>query len=159
MTSTKGARTLKICMGLALIIMGAIATGVLWVSYKRAEETRHWKPVPAAITVSLLLTERPTHNSPLAYRPEIHYRYTLDGKTHTASHVRRVEGRTSHKEGAEARLEAYPVGKEVTAWVNPADHDFAVLEHSTRAALYSIWFPCLFMIGGLGMIISALRKK
>jgi hypothetical protein len=159
MTSTTGARTLKICMGLALIIMGAIATGVLWVSYKRAEETRHWKPVPAVITVSLLLTERPTRNSPLAYRPEIHYRYTIDGKTHIATRVRRVEGRSSHKKGAEARLEEYPVGKEVTAWVNPAEHDFAILEHSTRAALYSIWFPCLFVVGGLGMVISALRKK
>lgn len=159
MTSTTGARTLKILMGLALIIMGAIATAVLWRAYQRAEETRHWKPVPAVVTVSLLLTERPTHNSPLAYRPEIHYRYTVDGKTHTASHVRRVEGRSSHKEGAEAKLAEYPVGKEITAWVNPADHGFAILEHSSRAALYSIWFPCLFMVGGLGMIISALRKK
>ena len=159
MTSTTGARTLKTLLGSALIVMGAIATMVLWRAYQRAEETRHWKPVPAVITVSLLLTERPTHNSPLAYRPEIHYRYTIDGTTHTATHVRRVEGRSSHKEGAEEKLERYPVGKEVTAYVNPADPSFAILEHSSRAALYSIWFPCLFMLGGVGMIISALRQK
>jgi hypothetical protein len=73
--------------------------------------------------------------------------------------VKRVEGRSSHKEGTEERLEQYPVGKEVTAYVNPADPEFAILEHSSKAALYSIWFPCLFMVGGVGMIISALRKK
>lgn len=159
MTSSKGARTLKIALGLALIVMGSIATAVLWRAYKRAEETRHWKPVPAVITTSLLLTERPTHNSPVAYRPEIHYRYTYEGVSHTGTHVKRVEGRTSHREGAQARLELYPAGKSVTCFVNPADPTFAVLEHTTRAALYSIWFPILFVVGGVGMILSAVRSK
>lgn len=158
-TSTRGARSLKVAMGVALILMGATATAMLWRSYQRAEETRHWRQVPAIVTISVLLTERPTHNSPPAYRPEIHYRYTVDGKGRTGTHIRRVEGRSSHREAAEERLSTYPVGREVICYVDPADPDFAVLEHSTRAALYSIWFPLLFVVGGTGMILSALRGR
>lgn len=158
-SSTTGARTLKILLGLALIVMGAVATGVLWRAYQRAEETRHWQATPAVITTSLLLTERPTHNSPPAYRAEIHYRYTSAGTAHTGTRVRRVEGRSSHKAGAEEKLARYPVGAPVTCYVDPADPAMAILEHSSRAALYSIWFPLLFIAGGMGMVISALRKR
>ena len=159
MTSTSGARTLKILLGAALIVMGAIAAGVLWRSYQRAEETRHWTPTPAIVTTSLLLTERPTPHSPLAYRGEVHYHYTVAGTPYTGDHVRRVEGRSSDRGKAVAIVEKYPVGSEVTCYVNPADPKLAILEHSTRAALYSLWFPGLFMIGGAGMILSALRAK
>ena len=83
----------------------------------------------------------------------------MGGVAHTGTHVRRVEGGSSHKEAAQEKLEAYPEGKAVTCYVNPEDPAFAILEHSTRAALYSLWFPLLFVVGGAGMILSALRTK
>jgi len=33
-----------------------------------------------------------------------------------------------------------------------------VLQHGSRAALYSIWFPLLFVLGGFGMLRGALRR-
>jgi hypothetical protein len=42
--------------------------------------------------------------------------------------------------------------------VNPALPAEAVLEHASRAALYSIWFPLLFVVGGLGMLRGALKR-
>ena len=35
----------------------------------------------------------------------------------------------------------------------------AVLKKDTKAALFSIWFPCLFIVGGAGMILSALFRR
>jgi hypothetical protein len=42
-----------------------------------------------------------------------------------------------------------------TCRVNPHDPDFAVLKPDSLAPGYSIWFPALFVIGGLGMTVRA----
>lgn len=159
MTSTVGAKCIKVSMGLLLVVAGSIFVGVLWNSYQRAEETRHWTPVDAVIIASVLITDRPTPHSPLYYRADLKYRYTLEGKTWEGTHIQRVEGPSSNRDKANDRVKKYPVGKVVTCYVNPAKRGMAVLEHSTRAALYSLWFPGLFVIGGAGMIWSALRRS
>jgi hypothetical protein len=159
MTSTRGATVLKVIMGLTLIVMGSVATLYLWGSWKRAEETRTWKPVEAIIIASQVLTDRPSPHSPLKFTPDVHYRYTFEGETHTSTRIKRVDGPSSHKSKAEEVIARYPPGKPVNCFVNPAHPTFAILEHDTRAALYSIWFPLLFVAGGTGMVVSALRRK
>jgi len=42
-------------------------------------------------------------------------------------------------------------------FVNPTAPDEAVLKRGSRGALFSIWFPLLFVVGGLGVAINALR--
>jgi len=159
MTSTKGARVLKILLGLPLLLGGLVFTALLWRSYQRAAETRHWTEVPALIISSQMITDRPTPHSPIAYKAEIHYRYTVDGKTHQGDHVKRVEGVSSDPEKPRASLEKYPAGKRTVCYVNPASPEVAILEHSTQAALYTLWFPLLFVIGGGGIMLSALKTK
>ena len=159
MTPTTGGRVFKVLLGLSLILMGAGGTFVLLRSWQRAEETRAWKPAEAVIISSQVLTDRATPHSPPNYTAEVHYRYRYNGESHTGRRVRRVEGPSSHKEKAEAVVAEHPAGKSVTCYVNPAQPDFAILEHETRAALYSIWFPLLFIAGGAGMVVSALRAK
>src|SRR4051812_48565354 len=102
MVSNLGSRVFKAMLGLALVLMGAGGTFVLWRSWQRAEETRSWKPVEAVIISSQLITDRPTIHSPLMFSADVHYRYTLDGQNFTGRHVKRVEGPTSQKEAAEA---------------------------------------------------------
>ncbi|CAN5895216.1 hypothetical protein BH11VER1_BH11VER1_01980 [soil metagenome] len=159
MTSTFGAKFIKVLMGLFLAVAGSIFVWVLWHSYQRAEETRHWTPVDAVIISSVLITDRPTPHSPLYYKADLKYRYTLEGKTWEGTHIQRVEGPSSSRDKADERVKKYPAGKVVPCYVNPAQREMAVLEHSTRAALYSLWFPLLFVVGGLGMIWGALRRK
>jgi hypothetical protein len=159
MTSTRGAILLKVIMGLTLVIMGSGAALYLWGSWKRAEETRSWRPVEAIVIASQVLTDRATPHSPLKFKGDVHYRYTFDGETHTSTRIRRVDGPSSHKSKAEEVVARYPVGKPVTCFVNPAQPNFAILEHDTRAALYSIWFPLLFVAGGAGMVVSAMRNR
>ena len=146
-------------LGLALILMGGLSTVLLWHAWQRAEETRRWTPVEAVIISSEMLTDRPTPHSPLKFTPEVHYRYTFQGRTFTGHRIKRVDGPSSHKEKAEEVVKEHRTGKVVTCYVNPAQPDFAILEHETRASLYSIWFPLLFVVGGLGMLWSAIRPQ
>lgn len=144
-------------MGLFLACAGLVFTGVLWTAYQRAAETRTWEAVPCVVVTSKLSAKRPTPNSNIAYRPEIQYRYEFSGKSYTGHRLKRVDGATSHEDRARATLETYPVGLETTCYVNPAQPDFAILKHGTKAALYSIWFPLLFVVGGIGMAWTAWR--
>jgi len=41
--------------------------------------------------------------------------------------------------------------------VNPNDADFTMIKPDSKAAGYSIWFPMLFVVGGLGISIKAIR--
>jgi hypothetical protein len=53
----------------------------------------------------------------------------------------------------------YPVGEKVTVYVNPADENFTMLKPDSKAAGYSIWFPMLFVVGGLGIALRAIRAE
>lgn len=77
----------------------------------------------------------------------------------TGSHIKRVDSASQHEENALAKLEDYPVGLDTTCYVNPTNPEQTVLRHDTRAALYSIWFPLLFVFGGLGMAWNAMKRR
>jgi Protein of unknown function (DUF3592) len=155
---TSNSRLLQTLLGLGLIIPGAVFTVLLWISYARAQETRRWTPTPCLILSSQVLSEHPSPNSPTAHRASVRYRYAFAGLTRTGDHIRRVDGPTSDGEKAERLCAKYPAGRETECFVNPAQPDFAVLEHATKAGLYTIWFPLLFVIGGAGMITAAWRR-
>lgn len=157
--STSGARLLKALMGLVIMLAGGLFVGLLWLSYQRAEETRQWTPVQGLVLLSEVVSEKPTTHSEVAHRSAVRYSYEFEGVKHTGTRVKRVEGASADRSKAEKVVKAYPPGKVVTCFVNPAQPDFAIIEHATRAGLYSIWFPFLFVVGGAGMVWSALRRK
>lgn len=154
-TSAVSGRLWLTAMGLFLACAGLLFTGILWTAYQRAAETRAWEAVPCLIVSSKIDSKRPSPNSNIAYRPEIQYRYEFQGEKLTGHRIKRVDGATSHEERARAMVESYPVGLETTCYVNPAAPGFAILRHGSKAPLYSIWFPLLFVIGGLGMAWTA----
>jgi hypothetical protein len=43
--------------------------------------------------------------------------------------------------------------------VNPAEPSFAILKTDSLAPGYSIWFPALFVVGGLGITFRAALGK
>jgi hypothetical protein len=159
--TTTSARLLQTLLGLGLVIPGAAFTVLLWFSYLRAQETRHWTPTPCLIVSSMVLTGKPTPSSPPEHRASIHYRYTVDGVSYEGTHIHRegADGPTSERAKAEAVCARYPPMHETTCFVDPAKPDSAVLEHVTRAGLYTMWFPLLFVAGGTGMIFAAWRRK
>lgn len=146
-------------MGLFLIVAGSFFAWRMWLSYEKAQITRHWSQVPCRIVSSRVVSERPTPHSDPAHRVEVRYEYDFKGVKHAGTRIRQVEAApTLHLENAQQKQQNYPPGSEQTCFVNPASPDEAVLEHASRAALYSIWFPLLFVLGGFGMLRGALRR-
>ncbi len=153
-----GAWWFRAVMGLAFIILGGAFTFFLWLSFHRAQETRTWTQVPCIIITSQLDTNRVTPDSPVTYKAEVRYRYNVNGVIHTGTRIRRVNGRTADKPKAELAVATYPVGTSKTCFVSPTDPEMAILEQSSKAAIYAIWFPLLFVVGGSGMVVSAFRR-
>ncbi|MFZ4764635.1 MAG: DUF3592 domain-containing protein [Roseimicrobium sp.] len=156
MTSNIGARLLLLLLGTAFILMGAAGTQWLWRSYEHAAETYRWAPTEARILSSQILTERVTPHSPLSYRAEVRYAYTVNGQKFTSNRIRRVDGASSHRHKAKALVEAYRPGAAATCFVDPATPAVAILQRSSLAALYTLWFPLLFVLGGAGSVWRAL---
>lgn len=147
-----------VLFGLLIAAMGGFFMFALWIGFGRAKETRGWEETPCEITRSEVEQERVTPSRPVVYRARVEYRYQFGGKDYSGSNVKRVDGPTSHVDRAEAVVGAYPKGTKLSCWVNPASPEVAVLKHGTLAPLYSIWFPGLFVVAGLGIAINSLRR-
>lgn len=146
-------------MALFLIAAGSFFAWRMWLSYEQAQITRGWTQVPCHILSSRIVSARPTPNSAPAHRVEIRYAYELNGVQHSSGRIRQVAAApTQHLEKAQLQQMAYPPGSTQVCFVNPRAPDEAVLQHASRAALYSIWFPLLFVVGGLGMLWGTLRR-
>lgn len=146
-------------MGLFLIAAGSFFAWRMWLSYEKAQITRNWSQVPCRILASRIVSERPTPHSDPAHKVEVRYEYDFNGTKHVSARIRQVESAPSlHLDDVRQKQQNYPPGSQQTCFVNPAAPDEAVLQHASRAALYSIWFPLLFVLGGFGMLRGALRR-
>ncbi len=158
--SSAAGRWWLVALSLSLIVAGAFFTWRLWLSYETAQLTRRWTQVPCRIVSSRIVSERPTPNSPHAHRIELRYAYEFNGVRHAGTRLRQIESApTPHLDNAQQGQLDYPPSSAQTCWVNPHAPEEAVLQHTSRAALYSIWFPLLFVIGGIGMLRGALRRR
>lgn len=150
-----GARFLLSFIGLTLAVSGSVFTWLLWLSYERANTTRGWNETSCLIQHSTVDEEREELNAPIKYKPHVIYTYLVGDTSYKAENIRQVPNLTfKEKEQAEDLVKKFPLGQGAKCYVNPADPNVAVLLHETRAGLYSIWFPLLFVVGGLGMVIN-----
>ncbi|HEX5790564.1 MAG TPA: DUF3592 domain-containing protein, partial [Luteolibacter sp.] len=96
--------------------------------------------------------------SPIEYRHELSFGYEWEQKPYTGTSLSLRGAKWSSQEGRAAEIQArYPVGMRTECRVNPADPRVAVIEPESLAPAYSIWFPALFVVGGLGIVGRALR--
>lgn len=160
MNKQQAGRLWLAAMGVVLIVAGSFFAWRLWLSYQKTSVSRSWPAIPCQIESSRIVSQRPTPASALAYRVEIRYRYQIKGVSHVSTRIRHVEAApTAHRDVALAVQQQFPPGSERVCYVNPADQAESVLIPGTRAALYSIWFPLLFVAGGLGMLFGLARQK
>ncbi len=149
------------------LLLGAVVAGMgaffchalINHGYKRAMVTRAWTETPCEITKSEVMEERPTPNSPMEYEAIIHYAYTFEGERFENDSIKLTDGPTRHKDKAEKTIAEWPVGSSSVCWVNPEAPENAVLKHNTKAVGYTVWFPGLFVIGGLGIMIASIRAN
>lgn len=149
-------------LGLSLAAMGSIFVAVMWRSYDRAREMHQWPEIPCVI-LEAEVVDRATEEqfeavgAPPEYRLNLLYGYQWQGESKTGTRITwRGNPWTSKRNVIESLAKDYPVGKQTTCRVNPEDPDFTVLKPDSKTPGYSIWFPALFVIGGLGITIRAL---
>ena len=94
------------------------------------------------------------------YRHKLLYGYEFENVPYTGEHEKRRENPwSSDISKAEEQIEKYPEGSQQTCFVNPQTPAVSVLAHDTEAGGYTIWFPGIFVVGGLGIVVGALRKS
>lgn len=119
-----------------------------------------WPQVPCVILSSEIEDRKHDPESPMEYRENLSFGYEWKGKRFTGDLLTlRGSPWSSDETLTESRTAEYPVGKSTICHVDPANPSFAVLKTDSLAPGYSIWFPALFVIGGLGIAGRAMFPK
>jgi hypothetical protein len=145
-------------IGVLLMLVGLVFSWLMWRSFQRAGEMREWPEVEAVVLRSAV-GERRIGGAP-EFRFEVLYGYEWQGEKLTAERWK-LRGSPWSKRPDEALALAgrLPAGSRVLCRVDPDDPSVAVLEPDTRAPGYSLWFPLLFVVGGLGVVVGAWRRR
>jgi hypothetical protein len=155
----KASTVFLVIFGLVTAGIGGLFTALMWDSYQRASAMHAWPQSEAVILSSEIEERRHDEYSAKEYRVKLLYGYEWKGEAKTGE-LLTARGNPWAKELArsERELEKFPEGMKTMAYVNPADPDIAVLMPDSKAAGYSIWFPLLFVAGGLGITFKAVWK-
>ncbi len=158
-----GSRIYLNLVGLALAAVGAVFATLMWKSYVRAGQVADWPVVPCSIMESRVESRRDDpdwpREMPQEYRFRVRYVYEWKGAQHESSlHKLRGSSWSSTPGKAEQLVSRFPEGAVSQCHVNPESPRQAVLEGESKAPGYSLWFPLLFVVGGLGIMIGAWRR-
>ena len=158
-SSTAG-RLYLVFIGLATALLGLLFVWLMGRSYLRAHAMRSWPEVPCKILASELKDRRIDPNGATEYQFAVQYGYEWQGQALIGDrHTWRGSLWSSKKEKSAELMKEFPAGSQSTCRVDPSNPTFAVLKMDSQAAGYSIWFPGLFVIGGLGIAGRAVFRK
>lgn len=150
-------------VGVALAALGGLFSWLMWESFARAERMDHWPLVPCSIMESRVETNRDDpdwpQTMPQEYRFHVRYSYEWEGELYESDlYSLRGAAWSSTPGRAEALVEKYPEATVSQCRVNPEKPGLAVLRAESKAPGYSLWFPLIFVVGGLGIVIGAWRR-
>lgn len=147
-------------VGLALCLISGLFLWLMGRSFLRAREMMQWPQVPCLMLRAEVAERRIAPNVAPDYRISVLYRYEFAGNDYESERWGlRGSMPRSERQAVEALILQYPAGSRQTCWVNPRDPAMAVLKPDSRAAGYSLWFPALFFLGGVGMVVGAWKKS
>ncbi len=150
-------RIWKVLLGLGLIAAGSFFCWWLWAVWEKAKLMDDWGQAEGQIIASSVVEWRFNEFSREEYEPRIRYRYQVEDTDFIGDRIRRVSIRSTSPSKVQTWVERFPAGETVTVFFDPVDPSLSVLKRDSKAALYSIWFPFLFVVGGAGMVVSAVR--
>ncbi len=156
---TQAGRWYLAFIGLSIALVGGLFVGLMARSFLRAREMRSWPEVTCVILTSEVEERRHDENSPPEFRQNVSFGYEWQGQPRTGDRLTlRGNSWSSKRKLAEERMAAFPEGSSTTCRVNPAIPDCAVLRPDSLAPGYSIWFPSIFVIGGMVITYRAARQ-
>lgn len=155
-----GASVYLTLIGVMLAMAGGVFTWLMSRSYLRANEVAGWPEVPCQILQAELEERQANELLPVEYRVRVLYGYEWNGERMTGDRWKlRGSPWSNKREVVEKDLEGFVAGSQSVCRVNPEHPEIAVLEGESRGPGYSLWFPMLFVVGGLGVVIGAWRKE
>lgn len=155
----KGSTIFLILLGLCIAAVGGIFTALMWYSFQGAVEQRSWPQVDAVVLSSESEEWQHDDFSPKEFRLKILYGYEWEGVPMTGERYGFRGNPYYNKRNKIAGLvEEFPAGKEIRVYVNPENPSFTLIKPDSKAPGYSIWFPLLFVVGGLGIAGRALLR-
>jgi hypothetical protein len=158
--SPQAGRIFLVVLGLLLAAIGGLFVWMMASSALRAAHTRSWPQVPCVILVSDIEERLHDAQSPVEYRHRIVFGYEWKGTALTSERASlRGNPWSSKRDLVFDRAAEYTAGQNTVCHVNPADPTFAILKPDSMAPLYSIWFPGVFVLGGLVMAARAAIRK
>lgn len=146
-------------MGLVLVVVGSVFVDYLWSSHRRAAVMDGWVETPCRIESFEVDDTQVNQRGMPKYVLELAYRYQWNGHDYVGRRLKRLPTEVSDPRKLKTAIESYAPGTETVCYVDPDAPELVVLKKDSKAALYSIWFPCLFVVGGAGMVFSALFRK
>lgn len=151
-------RLLMALIGLSLVLIGALFIFLMGRSYLRAKEMRSWPVVTCVILESRIEERQHDPHSPPEFSHRIAYAYEWQDQQRVGERIslRGIKW-SSKRRAAFESFEKYPLGGIAKCHLNPENPELTVLETDSLAPLYSIWFPALFMVGGIGMLLTCFR--
>lgn len=156
----KGSTVFLVMLGLVIAGVGALFVVLMGMSYMRAVDQRTWPQVEGVVLSSEVEEYKHDEFSPMEYRLKILYGYEWKGDQKTGERYGFRGNPNYNKRNTIAGLVVeYPAGKKTMVYVNPADANFTMIKPDSKAAGYSIWFPMLFVVGGLGIALRAIRAE
>lgn len=157
--SRLAAQLWTIGLGLVLTAAGLATCWYLWLSYQKAKTTDSWERVSCEIFAAGIDESGRSQHGMVKYEAQVSYRYEFAGETRVSNSIRHLSVTSLSKEEIEKKAEAYPVGLQTVCLVNPDNPEEAVLKAETKAPLYTMWFPGIFVVGGLGIVIAGVRGR
>lgn len=143
-------------LGLILATAGALLCWYLWLAYQNAKLTDHWVRTPCEVIANHVDDSQFNQHGMPKFKLLISYRYRFADELRVSDQVRRSPLTSSSPEKIDKWLEKYPNGLKTTCLVNPDDPDEAILKPNTKAPLYTMWFPGVFVFAGLGIALRSL---
>jgi hypothetical protein len=154
-----GSRVYLTIIGLMLALAGGIFSWLMWRSFQRARDVESWPQVPCVILRSETEERQIDPNGPVERRFGVLFGYHWQGMPRESELLNLRGSPWSSKEaGVQYLVDRYPEGSQQQCRVNPAAPEMAVLEPESKAPGYSLWFPLLFVVGGLGIAAGAWRQ-
>lgn len=147
-----------IALGLILCAVGGCFTWLMWRSFERASAQGDWQVVSCRILESRVGERKLSESIPAEYAHHVLFGYEAAGEART-SELMSIRGVSWSSNSAKAgRLaEKFPAGTVTECFVDPDDPDRAVLKKDSKGPGYSLWFPVLFVVAGLGIMVGAVR--
>lgn len=146
-------------LGLSVVMLGMFFCWLLFRGYLAAKSYDAWIETPATVVSAWIQSVPQPGAEPPRYEFKVRYTYEVEGEAQTGTRLKEIPGNTRVRKKVEGLESRFPLGQETSCYVDPSDPTMAILVRPTKAPGYTLWFPGLFVVGGVGMCVFAMRPQ